>query len=96
MKAIIGNAVGSVFAVAVVTAAYYAWRLPQRWGALAVLVAYVVSALLLLGGAFVCLRLFVRRDYRRHHLEDKTLLEELASYKEYAARVRYRLLPGVW
>jgi len=67
MKAIIGNAVGSVFAVAVVTAAYYAWRLPQRWGALAVLVAYVLSALLLLGGAFVVLRLFVRRDYRRHH-----------------------------
>lgn len=29
-------------------------------------------------------------------LEDKTLLEELDGYKEYAGRVRYRLLPGVW
>ncbi len=29
-------------------------------------------------------------------LEDRTLQEELAGYKEYAARVRYRLIPGVW
>ena len=29
-------------------------------------------------------------------LEDKTLHDELLGYKEYAARVRYRLLPGVW
>ena len=32
----------------------------------------------------------------RTALEDKTLLEELDGYKEYAQRVRYRLLPGVW
>ncbi|MBU0705191.1 MAG: isoprenylcysteine carboxylmethyltransferase family protein [Chloroflexi bacterium] len=32
----------------------------------------------------------------RTALEDKTLQEELAGYKEYAQRVRYRLLPGVW
>jgi protein-S-isoprenylcysteine O-methyltransferase Ste14 len=32
----------------------------------------------------------------RTALEDKTLLEELDGYKEYAGRVRYRLLPGVW
>jgi protein-S-isoprenylcysteine O-methyltransferase Ste14 len=32
----------------------------------------------------------------RTNLEDKTLLAELDGYKEYAARVRYRLLPGVW
>jgi protein-S-isoprenylcysteine O-methyltransferase Ste14 len=32
----------------------------------------------------------------RAALEDRTLQEELAGYKEYAARVRYRLLPGVW
>ena len=31
----------------------------------------------------------------RTALEDKTLLEELDGYKEYAQRVRYRLLPGV-
>ena len=29
-------------------------------------------------------------------LEDRTLLEELQGYTEYAERVRYRLLPGVW
>ncbi len=29
-------------------------------------------------------------------LEDKTLQEELDDYKEYAAQVRYRLLPGIW
>lgn len=29
-------------------------------------------------------------------LEDRTLSTELAGYAEYAARVKYRLLPGVW
>jgi len=29
-------------------------------------------------------------------LEDKTLQAELAGYQEYAERVRYRLLPGIW
>jgi protein-S-isoprenylcysteine O-methyltransferase Ste14 len=29
-------------------------------------------------------------------LEDKTLHAELPGYREYAERVRYRLLPGVW
>jgi protein-S-isoprenylcysteine O-methyltransferase Ste14 len=32
----------------------------------------------------------------RTMLEDKTLHAELSGYKEYAERVRYRLLPGVW
>jgi protein-S-isoprenylcysteine O-methyltransferase Ste14 len=32
----------------------------------------------------------------RTALEDKTLQAELDGYKDYAARVRYRLLPGVW
>ncbi len=32
----------------------------------------------------------------RTALEDKTLLEELDGYEEYAQQVRYRLLPGVW
>jgi protein-S-isoprenylcysteine O-methyltransferase Ste14 len=32
----------------------------------------------------------------RTALEDKTLREELDGYQDYAARVRYRLLPGVW
>ena len=32
----------------------------------------------------------------RTALEDRTLQEELDGYKEYAQRVRYRLLPGIW
>ena len=32
----------------------------------------------------------------RTALEDRTLQEELPGYRAYAARVRYRLLPGVW
>lgn len=32
----------------------------------------------------------------RTALEDRTLREELPGYSEYAERVRYRLLPGVW
>ena len=32
----------------------------------------------------------------RTALEDKTLHEELPGYQDYARRVRFRLLPGVW
>jgi len=32
----------------------------------------------------------------RTSLEDKTLLAELSGYSEYAQRVRFRLVPGVW
>lgn len=32
----------------------------------------------------------------RTSLEDRTLQEELPGYREYAARVRYRLFPGIW
>lgn len=32
----------------------------------------------------------------RTSLEDKALREELPGYREYARKVRYRLLPGVW
>ncbi len=32
----------------------------------------------------------------RTRLEDTTLHDELAGYRDYARRVRYRLVPGVW
>ena len=32
----------------------------------------------------------------RTSLEDRTLQSELVGYAEYATRVRYRLLPGIW
>ena len=64
-------------------------------------VGYVLSGLatsLALGSLWalvpsgVTLCLFVVRTA----LEDRTLQEELDGYKEYARRVRYRLLPGIW
>ena len=64
-------------------------------------VGYIVSAFatpLALGSlwalipAAITLCLFVGRTA----LEDRTLQDELDGYREYAARVRYRLLPGVW
>lgn len=39
-----------------------------------------------------CSILFVIRAI----LEDRTLASKLPGYREYASRVRYRLLPGVW
>jgi protein-S-isoprenylcysteine O-methyltransferase Ste14 len=38
-----------------------------------------------------CFLLFLRTRW-----EDNTLQDELVGYTEYAARVRYRLIPGVW
>ena len=32
----------------------------------------------------------------RTYLEDKTLLNELKGYREYAYKIRYRIIPGVW
>jgi protein-S-isoprenylcysteine O-methyltransferase Ste14 len=45
---------------------------------------------LLAGGACACL--FILRTA----LEDRTLQAELPGYPDYARRVRYRLLPGLW
>ena len=53
---------------------------------------------LLLGSrwAFVPASLAVIGLALRTALEDRTLRAELAGYPEYAERVRFRLLPGVW
>jgi protein-S-isoprenylcysteine O-methyltransferase Ste14 len=32
----------------------------------------------------------------RTALEDSTLQKELEGYKEYAQKVKYRLIPGIW
>jgi protein-S-isoprenylcysteine O-methyltransferase Ste14 len=45
---------------------------------------------MLAGG--VCVILFILRTA----LEDRALQSELPGYKEYAQKVRYRLIPGVW
>jgi protein-S-isoprenylcysteine O-methyltransferase Ste14 len=46
----------------------------------------LIPAVMLLGPLLVA----------RTVLEDRTLQNELAGYKEYTQRVRYRLVPGVW
>ncbi len=42
--------------------------------------------------AVVIVGLFIYRTYR----EDKMLMEGLVGYVEYAQKVRFRLLPGIW
>lgn len=42
--------------------------------------------------AVVTMTLFVIRT----RMEDKTLLQKLSGYNEYANRVRFRLIPGLW
>jgi len=42
--------------------------------------------------AIVAVALFVIRT----NLEDRALCAELGGYRDYASRVRYRLIPGVW
>lgn len=39
---------------------------------------------------------FVIFAFRRVWVEDRFLAVHLPGYREYAARVRYRLLPGIW
>jgi protein-S-isoprenylcysteine O-methyltransferase Ste14 len=46
--------------------------------------------------AFLPVALYSALMVLRTHLEDRTLHEELTGYPEYAERVRYRLLPGIW
>ena len=55
--------------------------LPLVWGSVWALVLAVAIILLLIW---------------RTAREDQTLRQELAGYEKYAARTRYRLLPGVW
>jgi len=57
------------------------WGLTLMLGSyLALVPTFVVSALVVV----------------RAHFEDRALQEELEGYRDYAARTRYRLLPGVW
>lgn len=57
-----------------------------------------LSAPLLLGSwwAFLPALLSIAGLAIRTGLEDRTLQAELTGYREYASRVRYRLIPGIW
>ncbi len=46
--------------------------------------------------AYVAVGLAIAGLVVRTALEDRTLREELEAYRSYAAKVRYRLLPGIW
>ncbi len=39
---------------------------------------------------------FVAVTVRQTMIEDRMLRDELARYADYAAKVRYRLIPGIW
>ncbi len=64
-----------------VAASLLAVGIPLSLGSLWALIPAILS----------CLLLIVRTVW-----EDRMLQNELPGYKEYAQRVRYRLLPGVW
>ena len=58
----------------------------------------IISTPLLLSstGAFIPALIAVGLLVIRTALEDRTLRAELTGYAEYATRVRFRLIPGVW
>ncbi len=74
---------------------------PYRWirhpGYAGALLTYLATPLFLdsrwafLPTLFIIAVLFIRT-----RLEDATLQNELTGYRDYAKRVRYRLLPGIW
>lgn len=80
---------------AVATAGPYRWvRHPAYVGGI---LSYLAGPILLgswwalVPGGLSALLMLVRTA-----LEDRALQRELAGYREYAGRVRYRLVPGVW
>ena len=79
----------------VVSSGPYHWvRHPGYAGAL---VTYAVTPLFLdAPWAFLPVVLLTIALVIRTELEDRTLQDELEGYRDYARRVRYRLLPGVW
>jgi protein-S-isoprenylcysteine O-methyltransferase Ste14 len=79
----------------VVSSGPYRWvRHPGYAGALLTYLAtsfFLDSPWALLPTALIMVLIAVRTA-----LEDRTLQDELAGYRDYVGHVRYRLLPGVW
>lgn len=65
----------------------YATGMVAMWGAPLLLDSLWACPVILL----LCIGIVIRTA-----LEDKTLLAELPGYREYAEKVRFRLIPGVW
>lgn len=73
------------------------YRLIRHPGYAGALCAYLASPLLLDSiWAFLPVSVLIGVLVVRTSLEDKTLQEELPGYKEFTARTRYRLIPGIW
>jgi protein-S-isoprenylcysteine O-methyltransferase Ste14 len=62
------------------------------------MIGYLVCSGLALGSWLSLLPLPASVAFLLHRtrLEDRVLAEELEGYRDYAQRVRYRLLPGIW
>jgi protein-S-isoprenylcysteine O-methyltransferase Ste14 len=73
------------------------YRLVRHPGYVSIM-GMMLSIPLLLGSlvAFIPSILMALLLIIRTVLEDRTLKKELSGYNEYAAQVRYRLVPGVW
>lgn len=79
----------------VVSTGPYAWlRHPGYAGAL--LANLATPILLSAPWAYLACAVASGAVVVRTALEDRTLQEELPGYRDYAGKVRYRLLPGVW
>jgi protein-S-isoprenylcysteine O-methyltransferase Ste14 len=76
------------------TGPYKYARHPMYVGVILIMLCYPFSlgSLYTLIPAAIIVVLFVIRTA----LEDKTLRKELPGYEEYAQKVRYRLIPGIW
>ncbi len=65
---------------------------------------YLGMSMSMLGAVFlldsiwglVCFALYILLIVTRTALEDRALRAELPGYQEYAARTKYRLIPGLW
>lgn len=74
------------------------YRFVRHPGYTGIIVGFILSAPFLLGSwwAFVPAIVSVASLVVRTVLEDRVLHAELTGYEEYAQRVRYRLIPGIW
>lgn len=73
------------------------YRIIRHPGYFSMLFSYVTLPIAL-GSLWACIPMviLVANLFLRTTLEDRTLRNELEGYREYASRVRYRLIPGVW
>ncbi len=73
------------------------YRFVRHPGYASLLVSYITIPIAL-GSLWACIPmgLLVVNLFVRTALEDRTLQNELEGYKDYASRVRFRLLPGIW